>query len=413
MSEENPPTIQLGGSNQEAQIIRNDDIDGEYINLHTEAELVNSGNINDLTPSLDLLQRFVNLETLSFIFEENTLNNLHTSIPPSTIPQSVRKLELTISEIDDITCVNFINYNIIEIGSIPDSVEELVIEHRFMDDPMKLIPRSVSKLKICNWVPTNDILDLIPDWIKELSFENSAVFTEAFIETSDYPISIDFSEGCFPSSITDLDINFNSFDIASLYIPRSVKRLFINALSLPQNLIDFPELKELRVKFNELSENSNLNGIFLAPFQAMNPPPYISEQNMNTQVFPSTLTYLKCQLRKIKVGLLPPTLKTLKLSSQIEKIEIGALPESLEVLSFKNTSFVSLTNGILPSSLKKLTLKDGVSGYQVPVFPNNLQTLKIGGKKYHEKMDVEIQFSSLPDSLESYPKMKKLKYPLK
>eukprot|EP01132_Coremiostelium_polycephalum_P004916 gene4916-6127_t len=149
-------------------------------------------------------------------------------------------------------------------------------------------------------------------------------------------------------------------------------------------------------------------------------------------VFPSTITTLELTnvfKQLLSPGVLPSTIKTLKLGKYNHKIIAGVIPDSVEILKFGDDFKQRILPGVLPSSIKRLTFgkKYNKILYEGSIPPRvkylNLgeeyhHTLKIGiippsvkyirmNKFYRQKT---INLDAFPLSIDSLSKKTKVRY---
>eukprot|EP01132_Coremiostelium_polycephalum_P005499 gene5499-6851_t len=346
--------------------------------------------------------------------------------------------ELTLLDID--SKIDF-GGNVIEEGSIPGSVHSLKIDHRFFkNDPIRLIPSSVTDLFVYNWFSCQGDTDLIPSTVRMLSIErlldplNSAMA---------------FSPGCFPSGLTSLSIpRLQTIQIQDGVIPRSVKKFKIISRAelktgaIPDTVEDltifkyerifspgiipngvksmcvdfysstvrgqvivkgsFPESLEklvalsLAPSFLSLLEEDEGDDSGLVP-RGLKHLETFERWSPKTKL-PPTLTYLYCNFDTIKVGLLPPTLKTLIIQSELKVLEIGSIPDSLTEFEHFLALRIPIVEGMLPESITtlKITVPPTIP---FPFIPNSVKYLKLDARR-EGKEYLEVPDGSLPDSIE-------------
>eukprot|EP01132_Coremiostelium_polycephalum_P003560 gene3560-4436_t len=306
-------------------------------------------------------------------------------IPAGIIPSSTKMLIILSSSEEKI---GELKGCILKEGALPDGLETLYIDHYFIRGfQMKMIPTTVKNLMLINYISYEGEADLIPNWIERLFIRNSKEFQDNQY-SEDKPLV--FSKGCFPSSLKKLHIELIDSSTPYLHIPKSVKDIFIGAKSGPPL---YPDILPIGLKvlngFHNNIENSNFAEEVIK----------IPTLTPNLGIL-ANLTNLCCDIDFFTIELsLPPTLKVLFLESEIKCIDIGGLAESLEHIRFHKIVSIPILKGALPSSLKNLNFLEGISLETVfPVLPNYLKVLDLGG--HSEKNNLEIPFSSLPDSIE-------------
>eukprot|EP01132_Coremiostelium_polycephalum_P003089 gene3089-3864_t len=331
---------------------------------------------------------------------------------------------------------------ILEIGSLPESVKTLRIDHRIFNHyPYNLIPSSVTELYITNWCGGNGDgnLPLVPKTVRKLSIPGYYEREEGF-----YP-------GCFPDSITCLKL-FSLEKLEAGVIPRGVKNLTVYSKGDLDNVGVIPDTVEtVKIDFNDfptISPGFFPNSVRTLKTFKMNmgdpfygfdkpglfPPSLtelygwsISNDILIDNILPDSVTFLKYRLADwtpvhrfpssltsltishisiIEKGMLPPTLKKLKLTFGVDDIDVGALPNSLTELEIIDMIHFPIIEGILPLSLKKL--KFGVSLYTTfPILPNGLETLSYNCSNCYDPY-LSIPPNSLPNSLQTLKVRNKL-----
>eukprot|EP01132_Coremiostelium_polycephalum_P009359 gene9359-11493_t len=294
----------------------------------------------------NLEELFITIESLSNsddLIKEVKFPILKCGSIPSTVTG------LTIIMLTYIT--DQFNYNgVIEEGSIPDSVTTLLIDHRLIkNDPSRLVPSSVKNLTLSNWNNNDREFDSIPPWITTLILMN--VMQEKF------------TPGCFPSSITNLEIISGVPMIPNLFpnsikklefktyqqlipgvIPNSVETLCFSSYwnqsidcdIIPERVrslninnfrvVDFPGPLPSGLKHLQVTSYKDQNYRSVCPGLTTLS---IKTRGQTTNIFPSTLTFLDTDITRI-------TIEKLKFSGDYKHKSIGkgVLPSKLKVLDF-------------------------------------------------------------------------------
>eukprot|EP01132_Coremiostelium_polycephalum_P003804 gene3804-4733_t len=300
----------------------------------------------------------------------------------------------------------------LEIGSIPDTVSTLVIDHPFIKhDPHRLVPGSVTDLTISVPYYRAGDLDFIPKSVKRLEFS----FRDEWS-------CEDLLPGCIPEGITSLSFSYFFENDSKLHpgvIPNSVKVLkMIYNSSMPLDPGTFPEsIQELTINCSSMRTDFQTNllsgvvpkSILNLEFTGNLAGPVLS----NSGIIPSTLTklivgepftentqlpqmleHLECKFNRIPVGFLPGHLKSIVFRGPIKEIQPNAIPPSVESISFIYVIEFPITQGILPPNLLNLTLSGVSSSTPFPVLPNSLVKL------YFTKCNQPIPVGFFPPLLE-------------
>eukprot|EP01132_Coremiostelium_polycephalum_P005496 gene5496-6847_t len=360
---------------------------------------------------------FPNLEKLSLHFYNlYKITASDVKLVKGMVPLTVRNLTVSVCDVDE----GFQFTEVLERGSIPDSVESLRLDHRlFKHDPHGIIPGSCTTIYVENWHSREGDVKMLPPSIRTLGIPS---YDNGISENSV------FSPGSLPSSIVELYLSSCSMGeniILPGSIPNSVKQLkLITKQRLPLGVIpdSIEELEfnylELQaplekgliprnVKVLKLDNNYEDETIYLDKCSAGNDCiiPFGLIHLETTEIWtpktrlPPTLTYLECGFSELPVGLLPPTLQSVLLNSEIERIDIGSFPKSLTKIKFLQTITVPIVEGIFPSSLTTLYLYGGV--YELvpfPVIPSSVKKFVIGDSIMMKTL--KLQPGNLPDSIE-------------
>eukprot|EP01132_Coremiostelium_polycephalum_P008448 gene8448-10377_t len=321
-------------------------------------------------------------------------------IPSGSIGNTVKTMDIWFyNGPDESSSQREVLERILEVGSIPDSCENLTIEYFLIQhNPLGLIPSSVKELYVNKWNSKESDMYMVPKSVVKL----------ALVSHREFDDSPKFSDTCFPPSITDLDMSNGYFPfLRKEAIPNSVKRLNINFTDgpipigfIPSSVERFesycyydikpgmiPEgVKEVKINLNcdepfekgfipnsvtKLSLNLNYEsdnegevydtilprGLTHLLTQYINVR--FSQPTDGGQHHFTNLTHLDCQLPKIEVGMLPPTLKKLIISfhPNLCVIPPGALPQSLKHLEMYFHQDQTFTKEVLPNQLKTLVLR--------------------------------------------------------
>eukprot|EP01132_Coremiostelium_polycephalum_P008078 gene8078-9938_t len=348
-------------------------------------------------------------------------------IPVGSIPNSVKELSIDVNLGAN---ENQVFESVLEVGSIPDSVEVLKINHKIIKhNPLKLVPPSVKRLKLFTFDSGEGDLNLFPPTIQKLKIKS-------FEDWSRNPYV--FAPGCFPPSITELDIHTNIKVEPNLF-PCQLKRLkFVTKQKLTKGILpDSLEHVEFYTGFTQditqgdivpdSVKSLQLPSTFKTPFKNTLPSvksmifgihsghnygkvapglTYLEVREgvnrYNNVTLPTSLTVLDCRmLSTILKGTLPPTLEILILY-KVTTIEAGSIPQSVTKITFNEQIVISLEKGTLPSSLKKLSIKAGVSSETTfPVIPENVKSLVLGCSDTNQiYLEDGIPINSLPESIE-------------
>eukprot|EP01132_Coremiostelium_polycephalum_P003088 gene3088-3860_t len=352
-------------------------------------------------------------------------------IPKGMIPKSSTLKELKISIPEFRFSANRNNNNnsiyqdILEEGSIPESIEILTIDNRFVKhNPLGLIPNTVRELNILGSNIEEGDINNYPSSVEKITLIPKYRISEEYYKSM-------LSTGCFTtskqSSLIHLELNGGIPKICPGAIPSTVKYLKLRVLenstitigSLPDSLeclemdlgidLDYKTIfrqgvipngvKSIKVdalmdsKPQIFYQGSIPNTVTTLIIRKLTPSTglllqegilpeglthlEIKEEWTPKTCLPPSLTYLNCNFDTIPKGLLPKTLKTLKLSAKMKEIDIGSIPESVTEISFYKFLNIPLVEGILPSSLTKLSMLNGLNTTSVPSIPCNVKTLEL------------------------------------
>eukprot|EP01132_Coremiostelium_polycephalum_P007822 gene7822-9633_t len=115
---------------------------------------------------------------------------------------------------------------ILEIGSIPDSVKKLYLDHLLIKhDPHGLVPKSVEILNLEKFHSLQGEFNIIPIGVRTLKIKS--IISKFFSNLIGIPPTL-ISPGCIPNSVTSLDIDFSEdgqFSNEPKIFPSSIKSL--------------------------------------------------------------------------------------------------------------------------------------------------------------------------------------------
>eukprot|EP01132_Coremiostelium_polycephalum_P006750 gene6750-8369_t len=263
-------------------------------------------------------------------------------------------------------------HGVLEPGSIPSTIQNLKLHHLFFrEDPLNIIPSSVTDLTIYTFSPKpNDNSPIVPNSIRKLNictYNNDKQYV--WIEI-----------GNLPNSITHLDIQLELIRLKPGAIPSSVKKLNLGRLNSGMNLE--PGIIPLGVEkliFRGHGSNccfpqrKNFRGILergCIPETVTDiKSPHFKGPFLISGIYPEMLTKIITTESITSESRLPPFLEHLECGIKILKIvtisshyypliPIGGLPESTEYLSLGKEFGQPLSEGILPSKLQTLELGD-------------------------------------------------------
>eukprot|EP01132_Coremiostelium_polycephalum_P004915 gene4915-6126_t len=380
----------------------------------------------DLNGILSAISKSTTLEEFDIIIGYPELR-----IPSGSLPKCLK--ELSIYVYYSVTIQNY--ENLLEVGSIPEEVWKLKVPHKFIRrDPQKLVPQSVKHLSIIGWCCTNE-LDQFPPSVETLHFINSCEgvkegpWVNGFfppnlteLQFMDVPLmKDDLTPGELPNTLRVLNLGPYDLPLTPEVIPSlNLKSFEINSYCKDNPIVCIPHGVE-RVKFgSKLRKFLFKEGIFpdsvtnLELFSTTQPifQDHILPSNLKrlyiksnsdlifqhgVSMLPQTLVYLDWWLSTISIGILPPTLKTLRLCNpKIQSIEPNSIPNSVTEIEFVYQVKFEIIKDILPSSLLHLKLLEGTSpSTPFPVLPTHLMSLEILGLN-----PVTIPENSIPESLE-------------
>eukprot|EP01132_Coremiostelium_polycephalum_P005096 gene5096-6340_t len=313
------------------------------------------------------------------------------SIPAGSIPSSVKELNIMCNVPED----SFPYKDILAIGSIPNSVTELLLDQKLILHNTKLIPPSVSTLRL-NWTSSEvKILDLPP------TVTNLIILPGISFNGMLNPCIL--SPNTLPSTITDLTFPQKGIFLSPGSIPNSIKRLVYTPSSeapFTQEIIP-DTLQELELR--DFTDNFSMK--LIPPIKSLKKLIVNPQVNINSELFqylkvPSTLTYLECTLDRITKRILPPTLKTLSLQGDLNGIEIDSVPLSVTTMSFSSPITFPILEGMLPTSLKNLEFHRGITSTTFPFIPKKVKNLSLGPSGPYNP-PTAIPSDALPNSVES------------
>eukprot|EP01132_Coremiostelium_polycephalum_P003094 gene3094-3870_t len=364
---------------------------------------------------LKLLSKMVCLKRLNIVFQ----TFFDVKVEPGIIPDSV--IELMV----DIYLPNFNNLDInhgecrpFSIGSIPNSVNTLTIDHKMVKhDIHSLIPSSVQNLNLYYFSCDKDEKNLIPITVKNLTIHSK--------DPNCYP----FVPGCFPHTLQEFDfggmfsfgstsfrlepgifplvngslksLNFNSYkspieiglipdtvesikfgfgfnhEIEPGIFPNSVKSIdfgktFNNPLRkgcLPSSLI------KLTIENRKYPHKILTGDILPDSLQSL----IIGTQLDSNSHLPQSLEYLEGPFDHIPVGVLPKSLKTLVLTAQYTELDIGSIPDSVTRIVNQFNVKKPIIEGVLPLGLQEFKLQGFEQPTTRPIIPSSVTTLHLDG----------------------------------
>eukprot|EP01132_Coremiostelium_polycephalum_P004311 gene4311-5396_t len=313
-------------------------------------------------------------------------------------------------------------------GSIPESVERLVLDHSIiLEDSLGILPSSVTEFDIKNIkFNVNECWDMnmIPPSVKILSLFGEFLnrLEPGFLPSTITDLSIDdkiscnfISPGLIPSSVRRLSISGCSTRFLPGSIPASVEELSLSRLvqTIKPGLIPFG-VKSLEIYHDYIGDvkstlPQSLTKLVFPGIDLDDPSKELPNSLLHLEiqisfspniVFPSHLQYLRVKLDIIrKKTKLPQTLKTLILDTEIKEIEMGSLPESLSKIVFNSQVNIHLPKGTLPSTcLTDLSFLGKVS--YMPYIPKTVTNLILKGKCETSRSLFKSEYS-IPQSVES------------
>eukprot|EP01132_Coremiostelium_polycephalum_P006152 gene6152-7662_t len=323
------------------------------------------------------------------IMDKKCLNQL--KIPKGLVQESVRDLTilLLLNEPSDLGNIQ----DVLEIGSIPNSVKTLSIDHQLVEHNIsQLIPESVTDLEFQNWRSTEGVIGFF-DSIRNFKisyFLSKAYQPQHLIYKGNIPESAekvvlpmglnqDITNGLIPNSVKSLEMVYYhySFSIHSGALPNSIRKLVVDA-KIPQSILQGNEILPLGLEYLKTRDS----------------------WTPQTKL-PPTLTELHCEFERIPIGFLPPTLQSLHLRGKVNQIDLGAIPESVKSITFLDTVLLPIIKGTLPSLLVEVKFMRGISSaVQFPHIPNGVKYLEIS-TLHPEDNTPEIPVGSLPESIMS------------
>eukprot|EP01132_Coremiostelium_polycephalum_P005514 gene5514-6868_t len=325
-------------------------------------------------------------------------------LPSNSIPDSVTSLGITLS--DGLLFNNWIG-NVLEPGTIPDSVIKLLLEYQLYkhnNNPSLIIPDSVTDLDFCGWSFNMDDLNLnLSSFVKILRL-NSKLITPPVSEEPQI-----FRPGYLPMTIKEL-IFVNLFKNKLIFvhniIPNGVTTLEfgdynyspIEAGVIPSSVLklDFGSTYNHPIK-NPFIIPGGVKGLCNSTYSICNLDtlPHellildISESKLDSTKLPRNI---ECCFDTIPTGFLPSSLRILYLVREVNRIDIGAIPSTVNTIVFSRTVKCPILQGTLPNSLENLFIFESSSKLPFPHLPELLQKLTLGSEFEHL-----IPPGSLPD----------------
>eukprot|EP01132_Coremiostelium_polycephalum_P005502 gene5502-6854_t len=353
--------------------------------------------VDDFKVTLNLVSLSIcisDTDLLSFLVKDlkslETLDlNLSTRverirIAKGVIPNTVKDLSIQfdVGRLDN--AERFDAKNTLEIGSIPEKVERLSIEHVFIKhDPHRLVPLSVTDLTINYWSYSDGETDLIPSSVKILRLQ--------YFNFTNPPTPGCFSES---NSITELYFGGSFFrDEHGLLpgtIPSTVKTLALGnyEISLEIGVIP-PSVESLKFckDFNQKIQASAI-------------PDSVKELTFDAYF----------ELENLEGGVLPNSLTSLCWDS---KLPSPSLPNSLTRLcvNTRPLNHPLVLEGIFPSGLKKVYFMEGTSKLtpftEMVRLPSSVEHIELGGPFNIDQSTISL----LPSNLESLKFKFNIKFP--
>ncbi|KAN0000492.1 hypothetical protein ACTFIZ_000925 [Dictyostelium cf. discoideum] len=190
----------------------------------------------------------------------------------------------------------------------------------------------------------------------------------------------DIEKGFLPEGLETLNIfNKNNFNFQVGSLPKSLKKLYIFSYNK-------------KIKLGVLPEG--LETLYLSGE---------TKKAFDVGVFPSSITYLgfdyfSKSMEKLKVGVLPISLKTFSFPSIYSfEIEEGLLPNSIETLNLPKHFNQIITKTLLPNKLVRL---DFGESFNSPILPNTLPET-LNSLSFGFAFNQEIDPFCFPNSIES------------
>eukprot|EP01132_Coremiostelium_polycephalum_P006116 gene6116-7621_t len=232
--------------------------------------------------------------------------------------------------------------NLLEEGTIPNSVKYLRIDHQLFKHNLKLIP----DLRITQCTIKKGEIPNVPKL-----YTYSRGMSKPNIQLQG-----------LPNSITFLSLNFNlGSPIPPVSLPNSIKYLIISKLSLEIGSLPrlLPEsLTSLTITFKKTDYNIDfiprtLTKLYIAP----------KEQLVSPLKNYSLFSFLKKLIigftpGPLTSGMLPTNLEKLVFLSKVTGIEIGSIPKSLRKLDFRKEITFPICLELFSSSLEEIYFND-------------------------------------------------------
>eukprot|EP01132_Coremiostelium_polycephalum_P005498 gene5498-6850_t len=340
--------------------------------------------INQLLPSL------IGLEVLKIrIYRDrddtgNTGNNkvkvtLPKLIGKELIPDTVRDLSLLVDNGIDVG---------IEIGTIPNSVKQLMVSHRLVKhDIHRLIPSSVSILKVTQWTSYPEEIDLIPSTVTDFSiYSFDSRLDKPSIVLPPFPPTVQQLYLCgLPPSNNTQPINPN-------ILPPCVKKLTFSAPtplskgSIPSSTEDiyfFRHRDEIQPGFLHDGIKTLQFDYFCSFFHRNSIPSTVTKLILRSQF---SVTQGPSVFQDGDYSILPQGLLHLEISEK-QVTDTTRLPPNLTHLDC-----------VLPSSLLKLTV--WVTNDGLPFIPRSVKQLQLEGRPESGSDQIKIPPGYLPHSIE-------------
>eukprot|EP01132_Coremiostelium_polycephalum_P005758 gene5758-7165_t len=365
---------------------------------------------------IKLLKRSTSLERLEITI---IINDTERKLPQNLngwIPNSVKSLRIQVRKESSFEETPPFDYSsLFKVGTLPNSIEKLEIEHLLFKHNPDILPDSVTDLTILNWDPedinTDQYIIKPTGSVRKLEIsENRYLYDQINIL------------GRIPDTVSELILGIQ-FDISNGVLPHSIKKLSLMHLIIPFSLEDIPNsVEDLTIYIGWEDQITSIGSIHFGvknlflhlkemPLYPSTLPNSIKSLELYTiysivpNQIPSSTEYIffsYCEL--IEPGSIPNGVKEIKFGRYAHPFSKCTFPPSVKSIEFYEYNLKLFQDGILPHSLTRLKIERG----EPQRLPPNISTM-LPSLEYLECFIEDICYP-LPNSLKTLVLIEKVKH---
>eukprot|EP01132_Coremiostelium_polycephalum_P000955 gene955-1212_t len=289
-------------------------------------------------------------------------------------PNSLKTLKIYVYE-DSPKNPSFNFSSFLKVGTLPNSIEQLEIEHRLFKHNLDIIPDSVTDLTILNWDPkdiNSDQFIIKPRGsVRKLAIKLDNL---DFIRKKDEC----FTLGRIPDTVSELflpsQFNISNGRLQSL----NIKKLSFGVNNISFNQEDIPKsVEDLNIYYE-----GNFKLVGSIPFGVKNLTLY-SQVQIDPFTLPNSIKKLRLDTHNpIVPNQIPPSTEYLTFTGNGQIIEPGSIPNGVKEIDFSGCD-IPITKCTFPLSVKSIKLRTfDITLIQDGILPHSLTKLIVISDKY-------------------------------